>query len=80
MTTFPPYNDDDRELEEELRALEESRDIDEASGQTAWDDQSTSKACSEHWSAASDGSRLPNTSDSVLTILQLTIQGRARLS
>ena len=29
MKTIPPYNDDDRELEEDIRTFEKSRDIDD---------------------------------------------------
>ena len=29
MKTIPPYNDEDRQLEEEIRTLEKSRDIDD---------------------------------------------------
>ena len=29
MTTIPPYNDEDRELEEEIRAFEKTRDSDD---------------------------------------------------
>ena len=29
MTTIPPYNDQDRELEEEIRTFEESRETDD---------------------------------------------------
>jgi hypothetical protein len=35
VTPLPPYNDDDRAIEEEIRIVEESRDIDGDDGDRA---------------------------------------------